>query len=799
MWTRSARLVLAVACVVAALLPLGERVVEAPLELRVESLPALAGGQAGQASGREHARVVLLESADIDVSKLAVDPSARRTWLVSKAPARVFDPKSLELRVLAPPRVGRPLPLLCRARGARDGDELRIVLDGQPLEVRVEADDAGLFARVEIAALAARGHRVRVQLRGTRGGREGSIAVAARLEPAAAPRVALAGVDPKSAFARALALQGFVVEEAGAGSPERAAGPDLWLADVSRPPHADLIASVDAGAGVLALARAASGVHEAWRRFLPVIVSDKEEEPSSEAERDARESRETKAPPDPDPQPRTPAGPPPPPDDKSLRRTGDVAPEEAKRETAPIEAKAVDLVLLIDKSGSMSGPVTAPAIVQAKRAAIASAAALGEGDSFALISFGARAEVELELGDASRKDALRLAVGRLVADADATRAYLALSAAWAQLKRSDAPVRHVLLLTDGEFTDQEQNYRSLVRAMQREGIGISAIASTGAASGGDGLNVGKFRFLNRLLRSIGGSIRFGTSKEIPRLVLGEVREVLSAARPLREGGSSGAPRPERAHAAKPENERDRPQTPDKKADEASDKPEPTKKEHEDKARTDPGDDAEERPRLELAWIDPRPLLTGLRGRAWPALSGALALEARPGARVHWALRGSGRTALATALHGLGRVVVWAGDDGSDWASAFVADARFPALCAQLASWAQAPLADTLRAEPGAGAPARGPASERRGLRVTERRILAGDGVTRARLREVVDRIGAARGDIVDEEAARAQAAELRVEKRVLASPLPRILGLLAALVVLLFFERFTAGSRRRAL
>ena len=97
-------------------------------------------------------------------------------------------------------------------------------------------------------------------------------------------------------------------------------------------------------------------------------------------------------------------------------------------------------------------------------------------------SIGTRADALLALGPASRRSALRSAVQRLVADASATRAYLALSEAWAQLKRSDAPVRHVLLLTDGEFTDQEQNYRSLVRAMKREGIGISAIASTSSLS-----------------------------------------------------------------------------------------------------------------------------------------------------------------------------------------------------------------------------------------------------------------------------------------------------------------------------
>lgn len=797
MWIRAARFLLACACGAAILVPLGEEHAERVLPLRIEDVPLQSAGSRAEhgsesSSGESaHSRIVRLTSAEIDLETLAVDPDARRTWVVPSAPMRVLDPASLDVRALGPARLGRPLALLVRAAEGRIGDEIEVAIDGESSgELRMSRDDAGLFVRVEIPDLEAEGHRVFVSLSGSRDGRRGRVTCEAAITPSAAPRVALLGVAKDSAFARALQLQGFEVGDPDAPAKGVQAPPaDLWLADISRPLPAGLSEQIDAGAGLVALARDGATMHPSWAQLLPVQVVElpepEAEDRPSDAEPEDRESDSSTA----DAR-REPLGPAPPEDD-GLRRVGELDESEvrsSKPET--IAAKAVALVLLIDKSGSMTGPVAAPAIDQAKRAAIASAEALGEGDSFALVAFGTRADAMLELGPASRRNALRSAVSGLVADASATRAYLALSEAWAQLKRSDAPIRHVLLLTDGEFTDQEQNYRSMVRAMQREGIGISAIASTSGLRGGDALNVGKFRFLSRLLRTVGGSIRFGTSTEIPRLVLGEVREVLSAARPLREGGGRAAASEERAHAAKPDDRLAK--KADKAGGDAGEKKQASAEKNVASASDEPEANDAASARHEIDWIDPRPMLLGIEGGgAWPALRGRLPLEAQARARVHLAFRGSGHVALATALHGLGRVVLWAGDDGALWARDFVADARFPALLAQLASWSQAPL-DASAAEQSDDVEGRVGR-----LRILARRVAEGDGLTPRIVRAAAERVGAAPEDVVGMERARQLAIGMRSANSSAVSPLWRAASLLAALLALLAIEAWSARRQRR--
>lgn len=764
----------------AIVVPLGFDETEHVLETVVEDYPigAKAPRERDESRGvptepRRFVRVIRVASDEQPrVDALTPDPFAMSTWVVPGAEFRVLDPSALELVRLGPARLARPLALQVRARGAQEDDRLRVFVAGREIEnLRVESDEAGLRARIDLAPLEAGGVEVVVLHDGERGGRVGSVEMRTTVVPGPAPRVTCAGVSTESPFARALALQGFAVQSRDGEESERT---ELWLADLSAPPPAGFAESVDAGAGAILVARAGARFDEAWRDLLPVLsvpvedpkarVDDESAAAAKSQQVDPKATRDDVAAPQ---------------ASKDLRRVGAVS--DAEREAAAAQervlaSKAVALILLVDVSGSMSGPVAAPAIVQAKRAARETAATLGEGDAFALVSFGERVRVVLELGSAARLDELTRAIDGLEANASKTEAYLALSAAWGQLKRSDAPVRHVLLLTDGEFTDKEQDYLALVTAMHREGIGLSAI---GSLSGSEGpAAIGKFRFLNKILQSVDSRVAIAKSpNEIQRLVLGEVREVLESARPLAAGGASRGD----AGGTKPSEPKRK--DPERKDPERKDGlQEDVAKAGDEASQPDTPDvpDTTAPVRLQLELIEREPVLAGLTATPWPDLSGALGLEAAPRARVHWAFAGSGRTALATALHGLGRLVVWAGDDGSRWSREFAGDARFPALVGQLASWCQ-PSAPVDRDD-----------DARHGhVRVDSRRVTSGDGLTPDALDAIAVRVGGKRAASID------GIPDQVVGREQASSPATRILAILAAVLGVVLFEAVLA--RRRGL
>ena len=715
-------------------------------------------------------------------------PLAAATFVVPAADFRVLDAAGVHFEVIGQARRMRPAAVAVRVRGASSSDEFRLFVDGQVTEpLRVDAQGDGVVAHFDLGAPASEDvgtQSLRFHHAGVRDGRAGHVVVHAKLERGPLPRVVASPKLARGPMARALALQGFdvVARPATAMAGDRDAS--LYLTQLSEAPSPDVVAHIDAGAGAILVASDASeapAVDPAWEALLP-IVGAKVEERAPEGNDDEGEGAtgvdvgvdgaRADAKPDAASQSRASDG---------LRRTGAVSEAEAQTASAPgssVATRSIALVLLVDVSGSMSGPVEAPAIHEAKRAAKASAEALGSDDSFALITFGSEAQVVLALGKASRRDDLILALGRLRAEASATRAYLALQAAWAELKRSDAAVRHVLLLTDGEFTDSALDYLQLVRAMRLEGIGLTAIAST--TSSVSGLEAGKFRFLQRLLASVDGRLQITTSKEIARLVLGEVREVVGAARPLAAGGGQASAAANQE--AKPaDDESQEPRTEPKVSppeDEAS------KPDLEPRA-------AEPAPKFDLRVIEAAPLLDDVEAGQdfdWPRLRGAKPVEARERARVHLAFAESGKLALATTRYGLGLVAVWASDDGTRWAQDFASDPRFPGFVARLAAWAEGNA-------PSGVADDRETTHSRGRVVVTGRQVIEGDGITREELSAIAEAAsGRVLGSLV--EARAAAPTSLDVTGDLTRSPLWRLAALLACAVAMVVVEWSSARTKR---
>jgi hypothetical protein len=301
---------------------------------------------------------------------------------------------------------------------------------------------------------------------------------------------------------------------------------------------------------------------------------------------------------------------------------------------------------------------------------------------------------------------LRTKLESLSARGSATNGLPALKLAWRQLKRARGrkPIRHVMILTDGEFHDMNARYSEYMKtitAMRREGIGITGV---GVYQEEGGLGAGQFVSLDRLVRTGGGQLLLTKrSTEIPSIVLGEV-EVISARRGPAPGAVAKADKPDKPPEKPPETQPDQP------------KPQPAQPSKPVAA-------------YELAAIDREPVLRGLEDVEWPKVTGFLPLDAQVRARVHLTVGPEGHVFLAASPFGLGRVAVLAGSDGSPWCGELSAQAWFPRLISQTAAWLlPAPAELVSRVQRSAV------------------RVLAGDGSDPGVIGRVAERVAGAIGD-----------------------------------------------------
>lgn len=340
---------------------------------------------------------------------------------------------------------------------------------------------------------------------------------------------------------------------------------------------AELQAYVERGGGLLVVAGAEESA--AWERdplgaILPLDFQDPN-------------------PPSPDPGP----------------KSGDPAPSD--------EAPRILLVLAIDRSGSMLGEK----MLQAKEAALASARTLGEGDLVAVLAFDEEAHWVVEPTSATAAATLADRVSRLQAGGG-TDVHAALVAVADRLVGLKIPVRHVVLMTDGQTPTAD--FRAQVERLAADGVTVSTVGLGAEFDGALLANIagwghGRFYFTER-------------AGEIPRIFTAEAR---------RAAAGAPAPRARPSPAAGPV---------------------PTRVPE----------------FLPVVPVEPDPSLEGLD--AWPDAGGACGREPRPGARL--LLRAAQRPLLAVCRRSLGRVAAFAapldGTRGGKWTSWD----RFPRFAAQ---------------------------------------------------------------------------------------------------------------------
>ncbi len=130
----------------------------------------------------------------------------------------------------------------------------------------------------------------------------------------------------------------------------------------------------------------------------------------------------------------------------------------------------VALMLIVDKSGSMSGVK----MEMAKEAAARSLRLLRPGDRAAVLAFDSVPQWVAPLTSVAERDQLEQAVGSIYAGGG-TEVYPALSAGFGALRDVDADVKHVILLTDGR-SGSGGDYGELVREMRDARVSLSTVA-----------------------------------------------------------------------------------------------------------------------------------------------------------------------------------------------------------------------------------------------------------------------------------------------------------------------------------
>jgi len=189
--------------------------------------------------------------------------------------------------------------------------------------------------------------------------------------------------------------------------------------------------------------------------------------------------------------------------------------QEAKRR--------VCILLLIDRSASMLGP----RIAATKRAAVELVKQLAPEDLIGILAFDTQPYVLAEVQQAGQIGQSLVEKLARLRSTGGTDIYPALTASVNRLQLTDAAVKHVILLSDGNTPYHAKAYDALIDELKRDGITVSTIGIGAAFINTD--------YLQWLAGATGGTFySMSNFNELPKLVVRDTEQALGRL-PFTEG------------------------------------------------------------------------------------------------------------------------------------------------------------------------------------------------------------------------------------------------------------------------
>jgi Mg-chelatase subunit ChlD len=561
-------------------------------------------------------------------------------------------PESLQVTALSVPMADRPLLLRV--------DPIALAADAAPtfatlpaqLVVRhagVEVWQAPISLATDRPALpmfvpkAAGEHQVelRVEVAGT--------SVIARGAFQVAPPPAVLVLEPSGLAAEALRAQGLTVDTAnGPPADWRRYGACVLATPLLDAAQQDVVAAALDGLGVFVLPGGFQLAASPLRALLP--LSPRPPAAADERGNGRRSSSDGEPPRNDVPPPKAPPTPPP-----VEPAPGPVAPELIE-----VDKRAIAMVLVVDRSGSMGNllPNGLTKMSYAKSSALQTARALGEGDQVGLVTFGNKEAGRVELPMVAATDLARVRAGieGLRHQSELTYLLSGLRLGRQLLQPAAAAVKHIVVVSDGEFMQGEElALRAEAHAMRDDRISLSVISIIDR-----GTDPGFLQMAESLTQDGAGQfLPTDDPTKVPMFMVAEVTRALQrVGREPRSGdGPSTAPKPT------PRPPAPRPPAP---------QPEPKRSDAEPALPA----------RLAVRAVQPSPLLLPRPADAWPTLGAAVAGEAPLDAQVLLVAGDEGWPLLAFGNRGLGRVAAFGAELFGPAGEEFRADAAFPARFAQ---------------------------------------------------------------------------------------------------------------------
>lgn len=605
-------------------------------------------------------------------------PTGALGALVGVPPTLPFAPQDLVLQQLGPAERDRPLALRLLPLPLAEPlpAELRLLRDGQVVHRMPCA--LGQVA-VDFAYTPALAGEYQLELAIAAGPSNATGLGALRVSE---PRAVLV-LEPSGLCAEALRAQGLAVQAAATApddlSPFAAVVVGQPLAEQQA---ASLAIAARDGLGVFAVGPGLGAEGAPMRGLLPLVPLP--QAAAGEGAGGPGGAPATAPPPVDEPPPSPPPAEPPPPSTDQPPQGDTQGRGKLSDDPIEVDKRAIAMALVVDRSFSMGTLLRDgnTKMSYAKTSARRTAEALSAGDKVGVVTFGNKNEgrIELPLTDAADAAKVQAGLAKLRHAQEYTYLLGGLRVAVDALRPVQAGVKHVVVVSDGEFDPNEEfALRSLARgAREQDKITVSIITIADAAIGPT------FTRMAEGLAREGGGEFFTVDQpgSVPAFVSAEVtRSLTRVGRAPRAGDGA---QPDAAPTSEP--------TPPKPPT-----PPPTPPQPPEPQPPVPAPTPDLPARIAVVAVAESPLLLPSPPMAWPALGAVVANRATADASTLLAARdAAGSPVLAYANRGLGRVGAFAADLFGGAGAEFRAEPAFPA---RLAQWVAAVLPSQQRLAP----------------------------------------------------------------------------------------------------